>query len=121
MDYEAYLGLIRSVDVLIEGMATQPDEKGRARVEALLSGLDALHREGLERLVERLKDFGGQELVERLTDDPVVKTLLALYDLAELDVPGEEVAAADGAHVGFVPLSEVKVGGRPVGGAGGSG
>lgn len=121
MKYEAYVSLLASVDDLIRVLQEHPEEGTREQVAALLGGIDAVHREGLERLVERFREFGGDALVERLADDPVVRTLLGLYDLAELDLPEEEGegsgTARSGAPVGFVPIEEVRFGppgsGRP--------
>lgn len=107
MNHDTYLGVIRTVDDLVRIFEDHPDERTRERMTALLTGVDAIHREGLERLLSRVRDLGGDELVERLADDPIVETLLGLYDLAELDVPEEE---PDGEITGFVPLDEVRVG-----------
>lgn len=108
MNHETYLGVIRTVDDLIRIFEDHPDERTRERMTALLTGVDAIHREGLERLLARVGDLAGDEVVERLADDPVVETLLGLYDFAELDVPEDE---PDGEAVtGFVPLDEVRMG-----------
>lgn len=108
-----YLSVLRSVDDLVQMFEEHPDERVRERMTALLTGLDALHREGLERLVDRVRDLAGRELADRLADDPVVGTLLGLYDLAELDVPDEpeEPDEQQGPPVrGFVPLDQIRVG-----------
>ncbi|MGQ0607281.1 MAG: hypothetical protein ACT4OQ_02280 [Chloroflexota bacterium] len=62
-----------------------PDESRRV-VMALLDGVDLLHRQGLARFVDRVRLLGGRGMLERLTEDSTVTTLLELYDLA----PGEE-------------------------------
>lgn len=109
MNHDTYVGVIRTVDDLIRIFEDHPDERTRERMTALLTGIDAIHREGLERLLSRVRDLGGEELVERLADDPVVATLLGLYDFAKLDVPADEDATEEPV-TGFVPLEEVRVG-----------
>lgn len=115
--YESYLSLIRRLDELIAGFEAHPDPATRERAIALLEGLDRLHREGLGRLVERVREGGGGGILDRALDDPVIGTLLGLYDLAELDLP--EAPTASGATA-FVPLERVTVRGRrPARGGGG--
>lgn len=109
MTHESYLSVVRSVNDLIAMFENHPDEQTRERMTALLTGLDAIHREALERLVDRVRDLAGDELAERLADDPVVGTLLGLYDLAELDVPDQDGGEA-AETTGFVPLEDVRVG-----------
>lgn len=112
MDYGGYLSLIRSVDDLIRIIEDHPDERTREQVTALLTGIDALHREGLERLLGRLRDFAGEELVERVAADPVVETLLGLYGLRELEAVGPPERPRDGVPAGFVPAERLRAG-RP--------
>lgn len=61
------------------------DEQTRADIFALLDGIDSVHRAALGRLVERLAEDGGAGLVVRLEADPLVRTLLEMYDLATVD------------------------------------
>ena len=87
MSYETYVNLIRQLDELVAVFEAHPDPATRAQAVALLSGLDALHREGLGRLVSALREAGAQELLSRAVADPVVKVLLGLYDLVDLGLP----------------------------------
>jgi nitrite reductase/ring-hydroxylating ferredoxin subunit len=59
----------------------QLDEENRARALAVLDGVDVLHRQSLARLVALIADLGGAGLLERIADDPQVRTLLELYEL----------------------------------------
>src|SRR5215210_2250104 len=110
MPYETYMNLLRQLDDLIAIFEHHPDPATREQAAALLSGLDMLHREGLGRLVGAIRDAGADALLDQATEDPVVKTLLGLYDLADLDIPEEVPPAQSGA---FVPVEQLTVGRRP--------
>jgi len=69
----------------LERMEEIKDEKTREEVFALLEGIDVLHRQTLGRLLELVGALGGQQVVERVLQDPVVRTLLEMYDLPEAD------------------------------------
>ncbi len=69
----------------LERMEEIQDEKTREEVFALLEGIDVLHRHGLARILDLIASLGGQQAVERISKDPVVRTLLEMYDLPEAD------------------------------------
>ncbi len=69
----------------LERMEGIEDERTREEVSALLEGIDILHRQALGRLLERVTTLGDSGLVERVSQDPVVRTLLEMYDLPEAD------------------------------------
>lgn len=104
--YDSYLHLIQQLDELIALFEEHPDPVTRERAVALLSGLDALHREGLRRLTDRLREFGGEAILQQATKDPVVEVLLGLYDLVDLDLPDEPARPAARS---FVPLEAVTI------------
>lgn len=81
----------------------------RDRVLALLDGIDLLHRHGLSRFVERVRLLGGRGMLERLTEDEVVRSLLELYDLAPAD---EERQAATARRSPLVQIGEPPVAGE---------
>ena len=85
-------GLPREFQHLLEWLGTGlermegiEDERTREEVLALLEGIDVLHRQALGRLLKLITDLGGSGLVERVSQDPVVHTLLEMYDLPEAD------------------------------------
>jgi nitrite reductase/ring-hydroxylating ferredoxin subunit/Fe-S cluster biogenesis protein NfuA len=85
-------GLPREFQHLLEWLGTGlermegiEDERTREEVLALLEGIDVLHRQALGRLLELVTSLGGSGLVERASQDPVVHTLLEMYDLPEAD------------------------------------
>lgn len=69
----------------VERMEQIPDDETRAAVFALLDGIDSMHRHALGRLVERLTALGGAGIVAHVAQDPLVQTLLAMYDLTAGD------------------------------------
>lgn len=69
----------------VERMEGIEDERTREEVLALLEGIDVLHRRALGRLLELVTNLGGSGLVEQVSQDPVVRTLLEMYDLPEAD------------------------------------
>ncbi len=60
------------------------DEHIREQVFALLEGVDLVHRQGLQRVLEMLGAVGSQDTLRRITEDPTVHTLLEMYDLVPL-------------------------------------
>ena len=69
----------------LERMEEIQDEKTREEVFAFLEGIDVLHRQGLGRILDLIGGLGGQQAVERISQDPIVRTLLEMYDLPEAD------------------------------------
>lgn len=63
----------------LDALLGHPSPEVREPVEALLQGVDGLHRPGLVRLANLLDHHG---LLEQAAGDPVVAELLELYDLA---------------------------------------
>lgn len=103
LGYDDYVRIIRQVDELVAAFDAHPDEATRERVLALLTAVDLLHRIGLRRLVQALRDQGAGPALEGAGRDPVIETLLGLYDLAELQIPDHEDLDPSAATVGFVP------------------
>ena len=82
IEYDDYRALIRQLDDLVSSFELDPDFTTRQRAVALLTGLDTLHREALSRLVAALRQTGaGPALDAACAADPIVRTLLSLYEL----------------------------------------
>ena len=77
--------LLQWIGTGLERMEEIEEEQTREEVFALLEGIDVLHRQSLGRLLELVAVLGGQGLVERISQDPMVRTLLEMYDLLEAD------------------------------------
>lgn len=72
---------------LITTFDEYPDDDVRLRMFALLDGIDALHRAALERLVTMLRSPGAETVWSQARADPLVRTVLQLYDLAPPNEP----------------------------------
>ena len=90
------------IDGLIQGFAAHPDDDVRERVFALLDGVDALHRAALGRLVTILQAPGAEGAWAGAQADPVIRTVLLLYDL----LPQSERARAEEALAAVIPYIE---------------
>jgi len=113
-----YLDLLDRIDRSIAAADEHPDETVRDQIASLLRDVDLLHREGLVRLVATLRAEGAGPQLERATADPVVRILLGLYGLADLELPDEPAEAPNVASgsLGFFPAERLAVrrrGGAP--------
>jgi hypothetical protein len=90
--------LLTRLDALVTEFEQHPDPAVSARVLEMLQHVDAVHREGLGRLVALIA-ARDRELLDGATQDSVVRILLALYDL---DPGGERERRA------FIPLTQLE-------------
>lgn len=77
--------LLEVVQQAIRRLEQHADPAVRAEVEALLTGIDAVHRTALARLVALLQSMGGDALMTRLVADPAIRLLLMSYDVIAVD------------------------------------
>ena len=110
---EHYFELLTSTAALVTELGEHADATVAASVESLLRQVDLVHREGLLRLVEALRAQGAGEVLDRIVgDDPVVRVLLGLYELADLQLPPEGESGLDTARDvpgGFFPIEQLRV------------
>jgi hypothetical protein len=97
MTGEEFEELLTRLDALIGEFETHADATVSAQSLELLRLVDAVHREGLGRLVHLIRQR-QPELLGTVADDPVVRILLALYDLE----PGGPPSPA-----AFIPLERL--------------
>ena len=90
--------LLSRVDALIAEFERHPDPDVRQRALDLLHGIDAVHREGIARLVDLLNQRFPRLLEEATATDPVIRLLLVLYDLAPSTSPSPA----------FIPLERLQ-------------
>ena len=71
------------ISELAEGLAQHPDSKVGERVVELLDWIDAVHRDGLGRLIEMIRSWRGEIFLESIARDEITGTMLRAYDLGE--------------------------------------
>lgn len=69
--------LLADLNGRIAKMEALPDDETKRQVFELLNGIDAMHREGLSRLVRLFKEG----VLEQVITDPAIHTLMELYDM----------------------------------------
>jgi hypothetical protein len=110
---EDYFDLLNGVSALVSELSDHEDRVIAEKVVELLRHVDLVHREGLLRLVDGLRAHGAGDAMERVVDDDaVVRVLLGLYGLADLQLPSEEEsapAAGSATAPGFFPIEQLKV------------
>lgn len=98
------------VEELLAALRTGPAKNAAPVAEELVRLLVGLYGDGLSRIVAALREEGapGTAVLERLTGDPLVESLLLLHDLHPLDVDARVQRALDrvrpylGSHAGGV-------------------
>ena len=100
---DAFRAAGRHLDDLVQEFEALPFPEVRDRVFELLAAVDALHRSALARLVDALRAHDDGAFLDRVAADPVVGTLLALYDL----IPEPAAPTAAPGTVSFIPLERI--------------
>jgi Fe-S cluster biogenesis protein NfuA len=84
-DFQKRMGRIES---LIHEAELYQDPKASANTREIVQAMMELHGAGLERMLEKISEAGdrGQEMIDSLSRDDLVASLLLLYDLHPLDL-----------------------------------
>jgi Fe-S cluster biogenesis protein NfuA/nitrite reductase/ring-hydroxylating ferredoxin subunit len=98
------------IDELLAGLRAQADNEVADAADELVRQLVGLYGDGLARIVELLQAEGqpGERLLARLTEDPLVESLLLVHDLHPLSADARIQRALDrvrpylGSHAGGV-------------------
>ncbi len=77
--------ILKEISRLIAELQAHRDPAVREQVDALLEGIDAVHRTALSHLFTAIQGLGGEKFVSRLTADPAIRMLLMSYDLLAVD------------------------------------
>ncbi|MHB8596306.1 MAG: Rieske 2Fe-2S domain-containing protein [Ktedonobacteraceae bacterium] len=72
--------ITQRLDSLVQTFEQHPIIQVREEAMEMLGLIDALHRTGIQRLVETLRNQ-GTEVLDQVLQDPAVEMLLTLYDL----------------------------------------
>ncbi len=98
------------VDGLIQELAAHPDPAVGERAFALLDGVDALHRAALGRLVALLQAPEAAAVWGLAHQDPVIRAVLLLYDLASPGAANPAKGAARDVPVApFAPATALPI------------
>src|ERR1041385_5767610 len=99
------------IEQLIKALDSRPDSPASIQARDLVQTLLEIHGAGLEQALELIHDSpGGQELIDRLAENPVISSLLVLHNLHPLDLETRVRCALDsvkprlGLHGGDVEL-----------------
>ena len=108
---------IESIEALVREMEKVSDPAARSLSQRLVQALMDLHGAGFERTLEIIHRAGetGQQMIDELGRDPLVRSLLLLYGLHPLDLQSRVLEALEttrpylrshGGNVEFVRLSD---------------
>lgn len=87
----SYREAFEHIAELADELANHPDPKVADKVLELLDWVDAVHRDGLGRMIEMIRAWRGEIFLESLARDEITGTMLNAYDLGEgLDLEAEE-------------------------------
>lgn len=81
---EEWQALVAEVSAAIGAIDEIDDADLRGQVLSMLQGIDAIHREALQRLVRLFKEG----VLEQVVTDPAIRTLMGMYDLLPPEEPG---------------------------------
>jgi Fe-S cluster biogenesis protein NfuA len=106
------------IEELLAALRTDGAQGAAPAAEELVGLLVGLYGDGLSQIVGMLRDEGapGAVMLDRLTEDPLVESLLLLHDLHPLDVDARVQRALDrvrpylGSHAGGVEYLGVQDG-----------
>jgi Fe-S cluster biogenesis protein NfuA len=89
--------LVVRVQELQEALESAPDSATRELADELVSSVVQLYGEGLERIMGRLLQDGGEtrRVAASLTDDPLLATLLLIHDLHPVPLAERVTQALD--------------------------
>lgn len=93
MTEEEFQQIGQQLDALVQAFEALPFPEVREMAFDMLQATDAMHREGLGRLISFLHANGQAQLVEHAAEDPIIRTLFLLYDL----VPSEDLTQVEAA------------------------
>src|SRR5262249_2631336 len=75
---------------LVKYFEQSKDWEAQDKVFEMLQRIDRMHRACIWRLYQLTSELGGGGLMERIEQDPVIKTLFVLYDLLPPQSPYAE-------------------------------
>lgn len=98
--------LLVYVNKLLQEMEELPLPDVKDKVFELLAGIDAIHREGLWRLVRLFKEG----VLEQVITDPAIHTLMELYDLLPAEQEAVKTAGKPDINFPDIPIKVIPTG-----------
>ena len=98
--------LLAYVNDLIQEMEALPLPEVKEKVFELLAGIDAIHREGLWRLVRLFKEG----VLETVVTDPAIHTLMNMYDLLPPEQDQANIAKKPDINFPNIPIKVIHEG-----------
>jgi Fe-S cluster biogenesis protein NfuA len=86
---------LERIETLVRETEELADPAARARVQDIVQALLEYYGAGLERIVELITHHGSPKLMELLTADKLVSSLLLLHEIHPLDLPDRIERALD--------------------------
>lgn len=86
---------IERIESLVEELEREGDARRNAHVRELLEAFLELHGAGLNRILEEVYRACGQEFIDRLAEDDLVRSVLLLHDLHPAGMAERVVGALD--------------------------
>jgi Fe-S cluster biogenesis protein NfuA len=89
--------LLERVQELSEAVEELPDPRARELASELVSAVIAMYGDGLERIVAAIAESGGagDAILDRLTQDGAVSSLLLIHDLYPVDLRERVIEALE--------------------------
>jgi nitrite reductase/ring-hydroxylating ferredoxin subunit len=107
LDDEQFQAALQRLDALVQEFERLPLPAIQEKIFEMLQTVDAVHREGLQRLISLLPVEGRSDWLEQAATDPAVRALLLFYDLAPpavaASLPPEPPLAANAPSAGAPP------------------
>ena len=106
MSNDDWDALLAEVNALVQQMEALPAGETKTGVFRLLDGIDAIHREALQRLVRLFKEG----VLEKVVSDPAIHTLMELYDLLPAEAGADPLAeaVADKPRFATIPIRALR-------------
>lgn len=103
------------LETLIQEIESTPDNGERQKLFGLIQPVVELHRDALQRMIEIVRESGGEKVIDKFIQDPLLGDLLRGYELVptadieeRVNIALEEARPLLHSHGGDVELVEMR-------------